>query len=409
MKSRNALTEHIIKIRKGLAIYKVGLSPYWQCRMRVPQKRGYLVRSTQETSRVEARKAAEELYLSLSNAHVLDAVRKDHTFGFYADRLIKQQDEAVKNQALSNKQARTDEWIIYNQKFGLAKHFGSHDVKTIRTKEVTAYFDMLRGTRSTPYSFTTINNIISVIRKVLRLAQYDGLITSIPETQRPHRQDNPRPFFRFSPLVSKENDEYQCVLKTAKQMEKDQVKVRWIPVTSELYDFILFLMHSFLRPTVTEVMSLRHRDVVVADNPKRLILTVKKGKTGYRQSNSLEAAVSVYERCKSRYPNTSLDDYVFLPHYQNRMTAMATFQRQFRELLKRANLRRDEYARTPHSLYSLRHTALCMRLVLSQGKVNIFNLAVSAGTSVDQLQRFYLKKLPPSPEMARNLQTFGDD
>jgi hypothetical protein len=58
--------------------------------------------------------------------------------------------------------------------------------------------------------------------------------------------------------------------------------------------------------------------------------------------------------------------------------------------------------------YSLRHTALCTRIIFSHSKVNIFNLAKNAGTSVDQIERFYARNLPLSPELARNLQSMGD-
>jgi hypothetical protein len=51
--------------------------------------------------------------------------------------------------------------------------------------------------------------------------------------------------------------------------------------------------------------------------------------------------------------------------------------------------------------------AICMRLILSEGKVNIFNLAKNAGTSVGQIERFYARNLPLSREMAINLQSFG--
>jgi hypothetical protein len=50
-----------------------------------------------------------------------------------------------------------------------------------------------------------------------------------------------------------------------------------------------------------------------------------------------------------------------------------------------------------------------MRIILSHGKVNIYNLAKNAGTSVDQIERFYAKYLPLSAELAKNLQSFGDD
>ena len=41
-------------------------------------------------------------------------------------------------------------------------------------------------------------------------------------------------------------------------------------------------------------------------------------------------------------------------------------------------------------------------------KVNIFNLAKNAGTSVDQIERFYARNLPLSRGMAINLQSFDD-
>ena len=406
MKSRNALTEKIIKLSKGLAIYKVGASPYWQCRMRIQSKGGYLCRSTHETTRIEARKAAEELYTSVLQRHVVPEVRKELTFDFFADRLIKKQYELAKRGVRSLKLAQGDEWLINNQTAGLLKYFGGRDITQIRTKDVNAYLEFVKETRAEPFAFTTYSNRISCLRKVLKVARDEGVIDSMPDTPRPPKKDNPRPFFRFAPLVSAEEDEYQKVQETAKLMAQEKVQVRWIPVTLELYDLILFLMHTFVRPTVSELYSLRHRDVTVATDPKRLILTIRQGKTGHRVTNTLEAAVSVYKRCRERYPKSTPDDFVFLPHYLNRNTARNIIGRQFQALLKRANIQRSDQA-VLHSLYSIRHTALCMRLIKSKGEVNIYNLAKSAGTSTEQLERFYLRNLPLSAELARNLQTFG--
>jgi hypothetical protein len=41
--------------------------------------------------------------------------------------------------------------------------------------------------------------------------------------------------------------------------------------------------------------------------------------------------------------------------------------------------------------------------------INPPNPAKSAGTSVDQIERFYARNLPLSREMAINLQSFGSD
>jgi hypothetical protein len=48
-----------------------------------------------------------------------------------------------------------------------------------------------------------------------------------------------------------------------------------------------------------------------------------------------------------------------------------------------------------------------MRIILSEGQGNIFNLAKNAGTSVNQIERFYARNPPLSNEMAIKLQSFG--
>lgn len=44
-----------------------------------------------------------------------------------------------------------------------------------------------------------------------------------------------------------------------------------------------------------------------------------------------------------------------------------------------------------------------MRVINSEGRVKIFNLAKNAGTSVDQIERCYARFLLLSNEMAKNL------
>lgn len=75
--------------------------------------------------------------------------------------------------------------------------------------------------------------------------------------------------------------------------------------------------------------------------------------------------------------------------------------------MSQSGLEVDSATGMKHSIYSLRHKAICMQLVLSEGKVNVFSLAKIAGASVEQIARFYARNLPMSAEMARNLQSFG--
>jgi Phage integrase family. len=190
-------------------------------------------------------------------------------------------------------------------------------------------------------------------------------------------------------------------------MADERVVTRGVPVADELYDLILFVTHSFVRPTITELYALRHNDIEFANNPKRLIVTVRNGKTGFRTANTMSGAVSVYARIKKGYPDAKGEDYLFFPQYPKRETASRIVQRQFNAAMERAHIKHDAFTSTDHTVYSLRHTAICMRIILSEGQVNIFNLAKNAGTSVEQIERFYARNLPLSKEMAKNLQSFG--
>ena len=95
-----------------------------------------------------------------------------------------------------------------------------------------------------------------------------------------------------------------------------------------------------------------------------------------------------------------------MPGYSNRTTAINTSRRLFNHILKNADLIDEDPKLTP---YSLRHYALQARLRGSHGKVNMYTLAKNAGTSVDQLERFYLNKMAPTKELIENLQYRGSD
>src|SRR5664280_539809 len=85
-KSIHSLDGKIIKIRRGLAIYKTHASPYWFARILDPNTKKYLVRSTKETSRLPARKVAEELDADLKGQQRL--VPREFSFKYYATRFI---------------------------------------------------------------------------------------------------------------------------------------------------------------------------------------------------------------------------------------------------------------------------------------------------------------------------------
>jgi hypothetical protein len=68
----------------------------------------------------------------------------------------------------------------------------------------------------------------------------------------------------------------------------------------------------------------------------------------------------------------------------NRDTVSRIVQREFNAAMERAKIKYDPFINTDYTVYSLRHTAICMRIILSKGQVNIFNLAKTARISVDR-------------------------
>jgi hypothetical protein len=348
---------------------------------------------------------AQELALSLLKAE--KPVEREFTFRHFALKLLHRSRLQQQTGERSQGYIKALHWAVQNEGWGLVRFFGEQDVRQIRTHSFQEYIADLTKRRP-DLAPSTKNTLMAAFRNVMKIARDEGAIDVVPQTPRTKLKDNPRPFFRFHPLVARKDDAYQKLLKAVKKAADEGLTVRGLAVTDELYDLVLFLTHSFVRPISSELYAIRHSDVTVAEDPKRLIVTVRDGKTGFRAANTMEAAVSVYERIKLRYPDAKPEDYIFFPKYTNRNTASTMVQRLFMEVLRHGDLEVDVPTGKPHTLYSLRHTAICMRIINSEGKVNIFNLAKNAGTSVDQIERFYARFLPLSKEMARNLHSFGE-
>jgi hypothetical protein len=372
-------------------------------RVRVPAKGGYTVRSTKEKSKIEARKAAVELAMSILAKQ--PPTPKEFTFKTFVARFLAKARQMVTDGERNGNYVRTQAWLIENDGWGLMRTFGGMDVRSIKTHHYNEYIKQL-GNRTPRLAPSSINSTSAAFRNVMKVARDEGVIEAIPATPRVKQKDNPRPYFRFHPMVEKERDEYALLKRTIRRMAMDRVEVRGTTVTEELYDLVLFAMQSFVRPMTTELFAIRFNDIAVADSPARLLVTIRNGKTGSRVANTMEGAVAVWKRIKDRYPSASGEDFIFLPQHPNRDTASRIIERQFNEALDRAGLKADPATGAKRTLYSLRHTALCMRLVNSDGQVNIYNLAKNAGTSVEQIERFYAKNLPLTAELARNLQIF---
>lgn len=378
------------QLRKGLAIYKTGRSPFWYLRLRDPLLGKYVVRSTKETIRLEAIKSAEEFadgYRSRADGPF--ALTKSTSFEHYAKVLMAAQKGKTKWLEGDNK-------LLNRSKDGLIPYFGKYDVTKITPGMVREYLLHLDENRNQPLAGSTKSKHVIIIRKVLTLAVEDGLMQTLPPMPKVKTEDTPRHTFTDS--------EYKRFCNAAAECAKRGDTVRGVQITGHHVKMFKFVVHSFLRPTEGELFGLKHKDIQAHSKPNYLEMNIRSGKTGRRSSVTMPLGVALYGGTLNPASPDRPDpeSYVWMPEYPNRRTAISTARRLFNHILEKADLVDPDRKLSP---YSLRHYALQARLRSSNGKVNIYTLAQNAGTSVDQLERFYLKRMAPSKEMIENLHT----
>lgn len=204
------------------------------------------------------------------------------------------------------------------------------------------------------------------------------MLAQVPAVPKLSEVDQPRAWFNQA--------EFRLLHTTATQMERDAERrgekaeaERWY----EMSDFVLFLVHTFLRSS--EWASLQHRHIEVVEGAKPYLrIAVVKGKTRLRTGISMPNAVYVYERICKRTGGKP-DTHLFLPDITNRESARDKMRDRFEALLEATNLKRNALGQT-RVIHSLRHTSLMFRVLAD---VDLFLLARNAGTSIDQIERFY--------------------
>lgn len=381
-------------LRKGLAILLTARSPYWLIRLWDPVAQKYVHRSSKETSRVEAREAAFEFADNFhSKANSDHAKKKTTSFEHFAKKLMAMQ----KGQS---KWSEGDNKLLNRSKDGLICYFGKHDVSKITTGLVREYLTHLDGNRKKPLAHSTKSKHVIIIRKVLTVAVEDGVLNVLPLMPKVKTVDTPRHTFT--------DKEYKQFMRAAGECAKRGDVVRGVKITGHHARMFRFVVHTFLRPTEGELFGVKHKDIQVKGEPAHLEMNVRGGKTGGRVSVTMPLAVPMYQGSLNPFDKGAIDKeaYVWMPDYPNRRTAINTARRIFNHILAEAELVDEDRKLSP---YSLRHYAIQARLRGSKGKVNLYTLAKNAGTSVDQLERFYLKNMAPTKELIENLQTKGDD
>jgi site-specific recombinase XerD len=269
-------------------------------------------------------------------------------------------------------------------KHRIVPFFKNHPLKSIDYRVISRFVDEMR--QGAASSSTIQRNLVSV-RQVLKHSLKLGLIDTLPLFPVITTKDNPRPWFS--------DTEYRLLRQTAKELAAQKVVVKGEILTLEVYDFILFMVNTFLRPS--DWYGLRRRNVRIherREGPPILVISPASSKTVNTPVISMPAAVHVYKRILERQDTVRPRDdnaFVFLPHIENRSRARDQMRRFFDHVARKANLK-TAHTGGDRTIYSLRHTAIAFRLLKGQN-VDLLFLARNCRTSVAMIDRFYCRHL----------------
>ena len=398
-------------IHKGLYIFKWSDSKIYNCKMFIGNRK-YKIKSTGTKLKSEARKIAEEIYQEFKSDNIL-GVNKSNEFNIYCDRLL----DIAKSKVNSGTRKSThlkDIKIWIEKENGIRDYFGSKDITKITSSDIRNFFDYINEGREKPYTHSSMNKYNVIIKKIMSLAVESGIIQTVPsftiELNKTQNRDNPR--------ISFTEKEYKLFLDTLKKCIEEEDFIKGNQITLEHYYLVVFQVSTFLRPTHSELFGLRYKDISINESKdvKSLKLRVV-GKTGFRVVDSMSYAVDYLEKLKELNPDYKEDDFLFFPQYKNRTTAIRSWGMIFTHITEKCNLKYVDFEminqngsietiKQPRTPYSLRHYSLQIRLIKSKGKINVYLFARNAGTSVEQLERFYLKHLDTNDVIVKNLQSF---
>lgn len=381
-------------------------SRFWQARASVGGKQRQT--STKREALDQATVVAEDWYLTLQGKYRAGVLDDGVTFQKAAKQFLNEYEAITEGE-------RSKKWTeshAIRLRVHLLPFFGPTPlhkvtpgkVQEYRVHRMKTYADPNPASKSQhapkkkPPARSTLHDEVVTLRMVLKTAIRHEWLDYLPDLSPPYKTQGKivhRPWF------SKE--EYKTLYEAARAYARKPARSHFKWGAEQLYDFILFMGNTGLRPD--EAFNLEHRDVTIAHDDatgEELLELVVRGKRGAGHCKSMPAAVKVYKRLLARakpgreetrrerqrrkkeggeapppaipeFPQPT--DKVF-PGNHNSM---------FNNLLKKKKLKLDRDGK-PRTAYSLRHTYICLRLM--EG-ADIYQIAKNCRTSVEMIQKHY--------------------
>ena len=373
-------------IYKGMSLYTRKDTPYyWGC-LRIDKK--YYKKSLRTTDRDEAEKLLFAWKSELMTSPDSPVGEQGNSFSAHAKKLIRRE----KN--LPPRPSGIEQWTDTNRLLrrtnGLLDYFGNKDVNKITTIDIERFFEQL-PLNNKPLSTTYMNKHKNLLKRILDSANRTDIIYPRLRGVKP----NPRGYFNIQEYKKLRDGALKLVGMTFNTQNGSEYQI-----TEELHSFIIFMTGSMLRPTVSEIYSLKFEDIKVRelDDVKYLEFAINR-KNKPMLVQTLPTSYYAYEDIIERRPKHKQSDYLFAPQYDNRRTAMRYISAQFKQLLIELNMQKGKLGED-RTLYSLRHSSLIYNL--SQPNVDLLDIARRADTSMKMIQDYYY----PQSQLDEKLKDF---
>lgn len=276
------------------------------------------------------------------------------------------------------------------------------DVPVARLNKTSISEFLIRITEARSIRFTTRNKYLVVIRKVLKHAHDEGMITHLPLFPPIRQDDRPRGYFTPEELerLGRRLDALARSGKTTPVRISKNV-TRPVMVEPDTLDFVMMAANCFVRPSDLKLLRHRHIRVHRQDGVEVLLIDGDQSKTTLRTSMTMPEAAAAYARIvKRRTANGRRfdpDDFVFKPDCLNRTYALREIRYQIDIAIRAEGMKIDPQGRK-RTLYSFRHTAFMDRLVNSD--IDPVTLALNGRTSVAIISRFYGSHIDATKKLA---------
>lgn len=269
----------------------------------------------------------------------------------------------------------------------ILKEFNQQDVDSITNAQISQFVEKLHSTGIKP---ATIKHHIIVLRKILKFAIANDLMKNLPVFPRitgKLQTSLKRDYLKVA--------EYNLVCKCAEELAEKKVVHKASAITLEMKYLIQFMVNSFIRPSDLRVLKHKHISVREDGGEQWLELNHPATKTNANAVQAMPVSVHIYRNLmdyrKHAKLKTNLNDYVFFPEYGDDMRdqMMHVVAKLFKRIVAETHI--EQKTDKKFTLYSLRHTAIMMRLTL--GQVDTLALARNARTSQAMIDKFYAAHL----------------